>query len=187
MAVERIPDHADQASARLAFQFQQKPRIEALVRILTGEVQALEDALHGLIAGRTLQQATGSTLARWGAALGRPRPASGSAATNDEAYRALLFAQALAHSSSGTSEDVLSLLRLLGAVSARLTEPAPATLGIDFSGSLIPDGATLKTLLRVATAPIALDHVHSAASPPFGFAGNPDASGFGAGKLGRSI
>lgn len=187
MTVQQITDHEAQALARLASQFREKVNLEALVGILAGEVQELEDATYALILGRTLYHATGATLERWGDALNRPRPVSGAAATDDEAYRALLLGQVVANSSSGTPEDVLSLFRTLGATAARYGQPVPAAIAVTFSGDLVASDPVLLELLKLATGPVAIDLVVSAPEGYFGFAADPDALGYGEGELSRVV
>jgi hypothetical protein len=163
-----------------------KPKLGALITAFTDQVQALETALYDMILGRSVGWATGATLDKVGGMVGRPRPAYGLAATDDRAYRALIYAQIIANTSHGTPETVYSLMRLLGATAISLAEPGDYVLMMQFSGDMLLDGADIRSVVERATPPVELIATEYV-SGPFGFADDPDTLGFGDGQLARSI
>lgn len=164
-----------------------KPNLDAVVQAFADQVQDLEDAAYSLIMGRAIQYATGATLERIGDELNLPRPITGLAATDDGAYRALLFGQIVVHTSHGEPESVLQLLRLLGATAVVLREVYPAAIDLDYTGDLLTTDPDTIRLLEQATAPVRLMVSQRPAGSPFGFDGDPEALGFGQGEFQRGI
>lgn len=186
MTVSQITNHDDQALARLAEQFKDQANIAAVIQAFADQIQDAEDALYALINCRTVAYATGATLDAVGEMVGQPRSIDGPDATDDEAYRALIYARILINTSYGTAEDVLGFLRQIGADGARLFEPGNATLEVYTTGTLLINDDGLVDALTAATAPVELNVIEYTV-PAFGFDGDPDALGFGEGELSRRI
>lgn len=186
MSASYITNHVAIALAQLAWQFQ-KIQINNLVTAHTQRIQDLEDALNTIVTNLPFKTSTNYTLSRWGASVGMPRPTTGAAATDDTIYLPLILAKIAVNNSFGTPENVLGIMKTLGATACRYYEPAPYNMGLDFTGTLLVTDAQLRTILISATPPINLV-LTGYSSPPFGFAGNTvGAKGFGVGKLGRSV
>lgn len=183
MSIEKINDHGDRAVDRLPQQFKRKPNFGATVRAVADQIQDIEDAAFALFNGRSVFDATAANLDRIGAIVGQARPISGPAATDDDVYRGMILARVIINRTQGEPEPIISLLLLLGANSVHLVEMFPATLLVQFEGTLVTDGPTTRDLLEQATPPIGLDVVKFS-SDYFGFAGDPDSLGFGEGELG---
>lgn len=108
MAITRIPNHADLAVARLVTQFKGSDSHAALLRAWARQVQELEDAFLALLATIVINTSTADQLDRVGAVIGCPR-----GSLEDVPYRAFLRAQILANKSSGTTEELIAVLRAI--------------------------------------------------------------------------
>lgn len=99
--------HVSQALNDLLAQFHDKPNIAALVSAFLQQVQEAEDMLFDVFTKRTLDVATGAQLDGIGDILGLPR-----GSLSDTDYRNRLRVQLAILSSSGTTNDLLSILVL---------------------------------------------------------------------------
>ena len=102
-----ITDHADQAVARIPSQFADKPKFETLIRILTGPIQSIEDALWSILIDRRIKNAVGAQLDMIGRVVGQAREGYA-----DDDYRMRLRARIAANRSSGSDEDLILIVRL---------------------------------------------------------------------------
>jgi hypothetical protein len=184
--IEQITTHAAQALDRLAEQFRNKASLAAVLNANSAQVQALEDALWSLITHRAVGTATGAQLDEVGAIVGQPRSVSGPDATDDAAYRALIYGRIIVNTSGSNAEPIYALLRQLGATGAYQRDHGLASLGVQYTGDLLVDDAALIRLIELATGPVTIT-ITEYESGPFGFAGTPGALGFGVGKLARSV
>jgi hypothetical protein len=164
-----------------------KPKLGALISAFTDQVQDLENALYEMILGRALPWATGVTLERIGNMVGRPRPAYGLAATDDRSYRALIYAQIVANTSYGTTEEVYSLMRLIGADQIQIIEPGNYTMVIQYAGDLLLSASDLMDVLVRATGPVELVVTQYDPSGYFGWVDDPASLSWGEGSLSRRI
>ena len=162
------------------------PNIGALLDGLNEQIQDLEDGLYGTILGRALPWAVGAQLDRLGAVVGQPRSVSGPDATDEDAYRALIYARVYINTSDGTPEVVYNLMRAIGATAAVIREPGNYSLSVQFTGTILLDDAALRSAIVQATPPVSLQ-LTEFQDGPFGFVGTPGALGFGVGKLARAI
>ena len=175
-----IPDHNDQAKARLTQEYKNKSNFNSLIDIRVNQIQDLENALFTFLEGRQLDFAVGVQLDLIGGLLGQARPFG----MSDDIYRGLLFAQIAINTSEGTKENVINLLNLLGAEGLRVFETYPAGIDIQvIRDTIIIDEALTKNAIIKATAPIEINLRAYNAITPFGFIGNPLAFGFGAGQF----
>lgn len=172
--------------ARLAAQLQGRPKLAAVLAAHAQQFQDLEDALWSIYTGRPYPVAVGDALSRWGAAVGQPRPTTGAAATDDTVYRALVDGRIIANTGMGLTENILGLLRVLGASSAHYSESPPVAVAVQISNDLVADDATLRSLMIAATGPVSLN-VTEVDTHPFGFASDPSAYGFSDGDLARTV
>ncbi len=183
--IARIADHVAIAQGQLTEQFRNSPNLQALVGILAGRVQGLEDAFWSIYAARPFPVAQGDALSRWGKAVGEPRPTSGLTATNDAAYFGLVKAKILENVSEGTPEAALGLLRDLGALGVFYGEAGHYAVEIVYVGDLVASDADLEQMLTVALPPVSLAIAQAAISSPFGF--DDQSSGFDQGQLARGV
>lgn len=144
MALVRNDQHLAESIAGLAPPFWGKPRIAALVKSYLAQIQALEDALWDVIVERELETADLERLKVLGKIIGQPR-----LTFDEETYRTVLKARALANVSQGRASDILAVLELLfGTGNYTLTEVGNATLlisagepltGIEAAEAVLPD------------------------------------------------
>ena len=183
--ITRIANHAEIAQSQLAEQFRNSPNLQALVGILAGRAQGLEDAFWSIYAGRPFPVAAGDALSRWGKAVGEPRPTSGLTATSDAAYFGLVKAKILENVSEGMPEAALGLLRDLGAAAAFYGEAGNYAVEIAYIGDLVASDADLVQMLTVALPPVSLAITQAPQSGPFGF--DDQSLGFDQGQLSRGV
>ncbi|MBU6427940.1 MAG: hypothetical protein KGR26_02925 [Cyanobacteria bacterium REEB65] len=183
--IARIADHVAIAQGQLAEQFRDSPNLQALVGILAGRSQGLEDAFWSIYAARPFPVARGDALSRWGKAVGEPRPTSGPTATDDAAYFGLVKAKILENVSEGMPEAALGLLRDLGAVAVFYGEPGRYAVEIAYVGDLVVSDGDLVAMLTVALPPVGLAIAQAAQSGPFGF--DDPSLGFDQGQLSRGV
>ncbi len=130
MAYTKKTSHIQEGLANLISQFQGKPKIEAFLRILLGQVQDLENAYSDLLTETTIETAEGIHLDNIGAIVNEPR--SGRA---DPDYRVAIRARIGLNTSEGTIEDVIGIaLSVAGeqvGVTIREFFPASFILEID--------------------------------------------------------
>lgn len=182
-----ITNHVDQAFDRLKQDFKDVGNFKSLINVFTTRAQAFEDAAFPVIAGRYLANATGYTLDQLGERVGKLRPPYGAAATDDDVYRVLIYAQIAINTSSGTIPDFYNILGALGLKNVRVYPVYPASLTINYTpNSLSLSCGCIRSVLESASHPIAFDLVAHEATGAFGFAGDITASGFDAGKIGES-
>lgn len=141
--------HAAIARSRLTDAGRRNAGLANLVDAVAEKVQDVEDALWELYAERWLDVAVGAQLDVLGRIVGQSRNGYG-----DSDYRAHITARIIANRSSGTAEELLSLLRTVvpGPTTLALTDAYPAGFVLlagvtNFSGDLIH---VVMSLLRAA-------------------------------------
>lgn len=142
----RIEDHADAAVARLPMQ-NRTPLMEALVRVVAGRFQGLEDALWSLLTQRFLFFSAGVQLDNLGRLVGSAR-----GDLDDAAYRTRIRAQIRLNRGAGTGDDVLETFRILGPTALAIREFPPAAFELNVSGELPVPLAQAVAVLRAARA-----------------------------------
>lgn len=147
--------------------------------------QELADTLHDVYDSQFIDRATGISLNNISKEVGIPRPITGEAATDDNKYRALIKAKIAANRSNGTIKDLYNILGLLGATSINISDIPYAAIRINIKGQFLLTLEEMLNILVGATPPISIE-INKLSSTPFGFKNNPNAFGFGVGKLGRS-
>ena len=140
------PEHAKRGVERLIERYR-RPRTSALLESWLAEVQAVEDALWQLLVERTLEEAEGAQLDVLGAIVGEPRRGR-----DDASYRVWIEARNLVSRSSGTTTQMLALVRkLLPTIDFVLEEYYPAAFVFRFGPGLDLDaGYQVAYMLRQA-------------------------------------
>jgi hypothetical protein len=172
MAIVHITDHADRAEGRLVAQYKGKPNMVAAVRIFATELQAAEDALFGLLAGRALASAEGVQLDGLGRLAGIKRDGR-----DDDTYQLYISVERLLNRSSAGYEELLKIFGLLAAplgLSLVLEEQLPAALVLRTTGGALVPFADFINILRKAKAAgvrSILEFIGTAEASAFVFAG----------------
>lgn len=181
----QITTHATDASDRL-YDTIGNGDFKDLVEARAGQYQKLENALFPMISDMYLANATGQTLTHLGAIVGEVRPTTGSASTNDEVYRALIYARIAINVSEGRAQDIYNILGALGAATPRVQDVYPMGIQVSYQySSILTNCACIRNALESATGPIQID-ITEHTGTPFGFAGDGSAYGFGAGEIGST-
>ena len=191
--IVKITDHAAQAGRRLIDWFK-GGSFQTLTEALAGRIQGMEDVTFPLISERYLANATGFTLDQIGELVGFPRPTSGTAATDDDIFRVLIYAKIAANTSNGTASDVYNIMGILGTTDIKVYDVYPASIEIQYTSSnVIADCQCIRRILEGAddtdggaTAPIGIGITQNNSvdgALPFGFAGTTGAGGYGVGQI----
>lgn len=191
--IEQITEHIQELKDLLpAFQKQSNIVFNHAVfmGIIGKYIQEIEDLFFLILVQKILATATGINLEYLGQLVGRPRPLTGTASTDDNAYRALIYAKIAANTSQSTRPDIIAILKILGENLPKIKDLYPATLKVEYAKSKIPNTfltvADVKNILRGAVAPINLE-VSRYTDTPFGFADDANASGFDVGELSEGV
>lgn len=143
------PDHTARGVARLIDRYA-KPRTSALLASWLDELQQAEDALWQLLVERSLASAEGDQLDVLGEIVGQPRQGR-----SDEVYRLWISARNLVNRSSGTTTQMLTIVRKLIAETDTVTleEYYPAAMVFRLDGAFTLDGGyQIAYMLRLAKA-----------------------------------
>ena len=134
MLVSKIDTHVADGLTRLLHQYQDTPRVQALVATLVAEAQSLEDALFALDAGRQWANAEGAQLDGLGEIVGMPRNGAG-----DDAYRGLIAAAVARNNSDGTSAALVRSVAAAFGATAVFSKGANS-IGASGVGSVVAFG-----------------------------------------------
>lgn len=171
MLATLIPNHVEQALARLMEQYKGEPNIEAILTALIDQIQDLEDAIFSLDEGRQLYNgstypAVGAQLDGIGALVGALRNG-----LTDEEYLFLILGTIAKNTSDTTISAVQNVIQFLFQPEGfHLYEVFPAAVGFDFSNTPV-DPSFFNLLIGIIQASlgagISLDYVvqYSAANP----------------------
>lgn len=110
-SVESTPtalDHVALGLSRLPLQFQEKPKIAALLTSWLNQSNELENAMIDVLTLRSIDTAIGTQLDDIGVIVGRER-----AGANDDTYRLYLRAQIAANDSDGVTENLIRVAQLV--------------------------------------------------------------------------
>jgi len=175
MTYQKINDFEDRAIERLIEQHKGKEKVEALIKNLASEVQALENTLDDFSKDRQLSTAVGANLEAIAADLGITRNGD-----TDNKLRRRCYAAIALYWSSGRVEQVISFLKLAGgAVKIEIEEVFPAKINCVILTAEILDVTFRDDILKVLAAGVGLGVVIVANPNYFGFLEDPDANGFG--------
>ena len=100
-----IQNHAELARSRVLKQYAEEQRIVGVISLLADAVQQVETALFGFAAKTNLGTADGGWLNTIGAIVGETRDG-----LDDAQYRKNIRARILANASSGSVEEILSVI-----------------------------------------------------------------------------
>lgn len=191
--MEHITNHEERAVALIPGYLKLDNTLgtmETKIIIWTAYIQEIEDVFWDILVQKILKTATGIYLEYIGKLLGMPRPLTGTASTNDDSYRALIYAKIASNTSQSTRTDIISILKILGENLPKLKNLYPATLKVQYAKAKIAETfltvAEVKNILQNASAPINLE-VSRYTDTPFGFADDINASGFDVGELSEGV
>lgn len=186
--VEYIADHADRAIARIRTPWR-GPRFKALVGALAAGVQLHEDICIDLLEGTTLEYATGHALDQWGELVNEPR-----LGLSDNEYRPFIQARMLVNRCTGTTEEMLEILRLAAGPDVQVFHEPQPPIGCIFlivRQSFLSDAAMRRVARLMSDARPAWREVAviEAVSGGFGWKDAADflTSGFGVGAFSRVV
>ena len=183
--IAEITTIAADGEALLLCQFKDGSNVPDILGAILGEVQAVESVIAPGIPARYIDTAIDWSLDRLGELAGYPRPSYGDAATDDDAYRVLVFSQIAANCSHGSIPELYNILRSLGCTDLSITDTYPAAITVNLIGNELTETYNLIRLtLEAATHPIEIDiTIHD--ETPFGFLGDDGGFGFGVGHIGE--
>jgi len=101
-------DHVGEGLDLLLGQFKEKANIEATLTAFLDQVQDLEDLNSSLVTDRLIENAVGEQLNILGRIVGQPREGR-----EDDVYRLWIIARIAINKSSGTAEEIYTILKLL--------------------------------------------------------------------------
>jgi hypothetical protein len=175
-----IPNHVEQALARLISQYQDAVGFNGFITALVNPCQDIEGVLNDLNVKRQLAVATGVQLDNIGTIVGLARPPG---ATDDQ-YRNDLYAEIKINVSEGQPEQAIQTFQLFtGAQLVLLDEHFPAEVSIE-SEIVFPDQPSVDMILQimqqVLPAGVRCDGiVEFDPTNPFAFDGSLFGGGFG--------
>jgi hypothetical protein len=186
-----IGDHVDRALANFTSKFRGadgeiSPLLKALVEVVVGEVQTVEELMFSLIGARYLGSASGAQLDQYGSVVGSPRDG-----LSDAEYRGFIAAQILINQSEGEIPRIIQIAALItGAVSVYYIPDYPAAFTLQYNVSqYLSDGTrdrVYQSLLAATPSGVGFNLVE-ARFDAFGFADDPEALGFGLGEWAENI
>lgn len=155
-------DYSTIAISRLAGQFQNSPKLTALMAAIVGPLTPLENDADSIIADRWIDTAIGKQLDGCGAIVGEPR-----LNRSDDDYRAAIRFRVFVNVSNATPTDLIRGLKYLSdPTDCQYLESYPAT-AILFTNGLFIDYGIQAAMQDIA--PCAISNVPIAVS----FAGKP--------------
>ncbi len=143
--MNKIESHSAEALERLCELFKAKPKVRAFVTALCGPAQRIEDALYQLLTERYLDAAIGVQLDVLGKIVGQVRNG-----LSDEDYKRYLRARVKVNRSSGITDHLLTIARLIvDDVDASLVfEPSYPAAGIMHVSGIPFDSAIAAVLIE---------------------------------------
>lgn len=129
-----VVDHAEAGTSRLAAQYRNKPNFASIFKVLFRQCQDLEVALQQLLDLRSVDTAQGEQLSVLERIVGQPR-----LSTDDEVRRAYVRARVKVNKSSGTADELLTILALVLEPPrvAHLVEQFPAGIYVTVTGGTV--------------------------------------------------
>lgn len=161
MTISHTTDTEARTLALLLAQFQDKPRIRALMSVIAAQIQALEDAHDQLLNDRTIEAATDATLDMIGRIVGEGR-----AGLDDDAYRARIRVRLLINRSNAKHGEILRAVSLFEGLEddaeiVELAEVFPAGMRLTYNGEPSTSVGEITILLRrMKGAGIRLDYIY---------------------------
>jgi hypothetical protein len=143
----QIDDYADEAAERPISQYQDKPRLLALILSFVRRCQELENAAWDVILKRMLDSAENAQLDTIGKIVGQSRNEQ-----SDSVYRIYITARIRINRSQGHADDAIDVLALVDAGIPTWTEYYPAAATIEYPVAPSTDPAILVDLAKLAVA-----------------------------------
>ena len=151
MTIIKDDNHVQQALDNLLTQFQGENAIEGFLTPFIEQVQILEDVGFELYLDRWAATAVGDQLDVLGRIVGREREGR-----NDDDYRLWISAQILINRSSGTANELLTVIQLITSnniTQITITEYEPATFVISINEALGPyDPQVILAIIKLVKA-----------------------------------
>lgn len=146
--IEHKPDLAQEAVDKLLGVLKDKPRIEELLRILTAQLQELEDVHRDLLTNRLVDTAEGEQLDVLGRIVKQPREGR-----DDDTYRLWIKARTVLNRSAGRPPDIALIMSLvLEGRELHLVPGYPASFRIEVHGATDAEtAADAADILHLAT------------------------------------
>jgi len=162
-------DYAPIAVARLTGQFQNSPKLKALMAAIVGPLTTLETDADAVIADRWIDTAFGKQLDGCGAIVGEARQGRG-----DDAYRVAIKFRVFVNISKGTPTDLIRGLKFLtDPTDCQYLEAYPAT-ALLFTNGFFVDHKIQPAMQGLSPAGISVVPVAvSFADKPFRFSREP--------------
>ena len=160
--IAHVTTHVADAQGRLIGQYQDRPRMAALVAAFTAGFQAIENTLWDVFAASALPNAFGATLDQIGFIVGQARNGQ-----NDVSYRQFISARIKANRSHGKMAELLELGHLLFGDDAHIGAHVyiPSAVVIEVDGVDIDPLVAWRDFMNVAKgAAKNLDLVYSTSS-----------------------
>lgn len=108
MSLTISTEHVETALSRILYQFKEKPKFEAFITAFVQQFQDIEDVIGQLLTDRQIDTATGENLNVLGRIVGQPREGR-----TDADYRLWIKARIQINKSSGTTEEIYNVLKLI--------------------------------------------------------------------------
>lgn len=108
MTLSKIEDHAEQAKENTISQYQELPRIQAVLRSYAVQVQLTENMQWDVLLSYLLDHVEGARLDTIGKVVGQPRKGA-----DDTQYRIYILARIRVNRSNGLPADIVGLMILL--------------------------------------------------------------------------
>lgn len=100
--------HTEEALSKLLAQFKEKDKLMAVLSAFTDQIQAVENVLQELLDERNIDVAVGDVLDLFGKVVGQPREGR-----TDDDFRLWIKARILINKSSGLTEEMYTVLKLI--------------------------------------------------------------------------
>ena len=184
MTLLKKTTHAADAPLLFVAQFQPSPNLVALIQLMVDQVQEIEDAQFEILTEvSNILVAVGEQLDNLGRILNDQRNGR-----TDVDYRLGLLARINLNLSSGTGEDLISLvLNVTGPNTVELVEDFPAHFDVIIQDPVPAETGTLASIFVQSGKAAGVRGITqwqiATGVDYFGFDGDPDALGFGAGDF----
>lgn len=187
MAIPELKtDITTPALERLVSTYERAENLQAYVSIVMGQFQELEETFIGLAFERTIETAEGVFLDVYGRIVGEKRNG-----LLDSAYRRFLQARILTNTTDGSLNALLRIVRLItNAFTVKFTPEYPAAYSLQYGVTTSLPSARRKRVKRqiLQATPCGVGTtIVEHTGEPFGFAGDPEALGFGEGEFATVI
>lgn len=178
---DQITNHVEQAKQRFLHQYNDKPKLLALLSGIVEQIQPLEDAFIQLRDNRSLANAVGVQLDRLGDIIGLDRDG-----LNDTDYRIKLQLKIFANISEGDPETLIAVYAFIMGATLILYQDNPPAGFMMMANTDIPPGqetVIYEQLNKLCPAGVRMDFMGSFdPTDAFSFAGG-NSPGLGFGEL----